>query len=419
MVIAVAEGNSFNAGIFAESSYSNGMLPKHYKASDPHAELVTLMGGSRDFKGYPCTAEALQWQPNVLDIPQGGRLQYVKPIGGPGNGSLTGFLEHLDTNNGHYLAMEGLFRKTWANNDQTGMSGDVTVGTGGAAKDMTLTGTGYTVLTPNTYVKVTQSGQASNTGVGMVVSSSATALTIRMKDTPTAGTGVTWDIVQRLLTDGNEEKSYTIEKGFGDVSEYLVYPGCAVVGGSFQLNARSFIQLVTNWVSNKAIAPKATTISTNSTAYNSGVSVPPFETATNIEGFWENGTYDPNWLIQSVTVAISMPGSGDRDGLGYPGNAGHKYGSFDIEVQIQGAFSYAKLYKDLINGDPTQFAFEALDDNSNGFVLAVPKAMPISGTPTQGDNQSDSNHPVTLKGYLDSGQTVTPLSAALCYFPAA
>ena len=203
-----------------------------------------------------------------------------------------------------------------------------------------------------------------------------TALTVE-----TAGQNVT--LTAQRLKNGIARKSLLVEKLFGDVNEYVYFPGCrigemslsveaqAIVNGTFSITGKEGIGSATSVLG--SIVPAGVKDALNATTNVGNISEAGVPLAT---------------AIRSIEMSVgnnlrAKPQIGSKS----PIDVG--YGFVDVTGTITVYFQDRALFDKFVNHEATSLSFRFTDSEGNIMVFTMPRLYFSSGTPTAPGGNDD------------------------------
>lgn len=225
---------------------------------------------------------------------------------------------------------------------------------------------------------------AANNGVFKILAITATTLqldtTALVVEDPD-GDPIT--LSAKRLKNGTARKSFLIEKKFGDVEEYVAFPGMRV--GQMSLSVESQ-QLVTGTFSFMGKGAVTSATSVLGQAVPAGIT-PSLNAAANVGSIYENETVLAT-ALRSITLQLqnnlrTKPQLGNK----FPVDIG--YGFVDVTGTVQAYFEDLVLYNKFIDHDESSLSFRFTDPDGNIFVFTLPRLYYTNGNPNAGGGNDD------------------------------
>lgn len=284
-------------------------------------------------------------------------------------------------------------------------SGDLTATASGlacTAGDFTTIG-----LTVGKWIKIggTAAGErfstvAANNGWARVTAIAAKTLTL--DNLPTgwgvdAGTGKTIDIwYGDTIKNGTTVRSFTIEKGFLDVTQYFTYKGMVVNNMSLSLSAQN---IMTGSFSFMGMT-HAAGVSSLGTPYAASTE-DVLSSMANVGRMAEGGVVlGPTNYAQSLSVQIQN-NLRAQPAVGVLGSIGVGTGRCDVSGNLTCYFSDRTQYDKYLNGTASSFNFRNVA-GSRAFITTIPAMEFESGTVTASQGNQDVMAQFGYRAKLDT-----------------
>lgn len=238
-------------------------------------------------------------------------------------------------------------------------------------------------IVPYQWIKIAGFSNAGNNGYFRVLTVAALKITVDANLT-TESAGNTITIKGSYIRNGTTQNSFTIEKGFLDISQYIAFTGQVI--NNLQLNVASQ-QIVTGSMSfmGKDASISGTPLDASLTAANANEVV---NAIGNIGSLRENGVEvaTPNFirsfsvnLVNNVRTKYAV-GSDSPIGLGV--------GKIDLTGNLSTYFGNEDIYEKYLNGTRTSLDFRITDSAGNTILIDIPEMEFDSGTVVaQGQDQ--------------------------------
>jgi len=268
-----------------------------------------------------------------------------------------------------------------------------TVGHLFASADLVATASGLTCTAANfltmglavgQWIKIGGTGAAfqfataANNGFARIIAVSATSITL--DNLPTgwgadAGTGKTMKIwFGDTLKNGTTVRSFAMEKGFLDVTQYLVFNGMIVGGMSLNLTAQ---QIATGNFSFLGSAATAAGSSLGTPASPGTEDV--MSAMANVARIWEgNASLGPNNFAQSFSVQVNN-NLRAQQAIGQLALIGVGVGRCDVTGSMNCYFKDRTQYDKYVAGTPSNVNFRMFTAGKRALVCTIPNMEFESG----------------------------------------
>lgn len=202
--------------------------------------------------------------------------------------------------------------------------------------------------------------------------------------TTDAGTGKTVDLwFGDSLKNGTTVRSFTIEKGFLDVTQYMVYKGMVPGQMSLSLSAQNIMTGAFNFLGTTHTA-SGTSLGTPVAATTEDV----MSSMANVGRMAEGGVVlGPTNYAQSMTVQIQN-NLRAQSAIGVLGLVGVGTGRCDVSGNLTCYFSDRTQYDKYLAGTASSFNFRTYA-GSRAFICSIPSLEFESGTVTAGAGNQD------------------------------
>ena len=253
-------------------------------------------------------------------------------------------------------------------------------------------------------------------GWARVVAIAAKALTL--DNLPTgwttdAGTGKTIDLwYGDTLKNGTTVRSFTIEKGFLDITQYLAYKGMVVGQMSMSLSAQN---IMTGSFSFMGMTHTAGASSLGSPVAASTEDV--LSSMANVGRMAEGGVVlGPTNYAQAMSIQIQN-NLRAQPAIGVLGSIGVGTGRCDVSGNLTCYFSDRTQYDKYLAGTTSSFNFRSVA-GSRAFICTIPNMEFETGTVTAGQGNQDVMAQFGYRAKLDTTTSAQILFDRVPYFEA-
>jgi len=201
-----------------------------------------------------------------------------------------------------------------------------------------------------------------------------------------------------VLKMGTTESSFSIEKGFTDIGQYLVYLGCKVSGISLSVQPDSLILLTFKYIGKTAVPPATASADLTPTASSTN---PPFDSFTGsiLEGGVATGA------ITSLELNI------DNQMEGKPvlfsktvGRITHK--RVKVSGTLNTLFTSVAMLNKFLNETASSISFTLTDLLGNAYTFLLPALKYTAGDPPI-TTEGEIIQALSFSAYYDGTQATT------------
>lgn len=267
----------------------------------------------------------------------------------------------------------------------------------------------FTALQLGQWVKIagsTISGQNIIAQVSKSVAPTSTVLTF--EGTPFTGLtgngGAAVTVSASQVKNGTTQRSFTIEKNFGDISQNITNVGLTVNKMSLALASGSILTGSFDFLGKSATAQAGTLLHATvdpSTAFSvmNGVN--------NVSNILEGGSALSGTYIKSLNLDLSNNLRG-QEAIGNLGSVSVASGSIDLTGSLEVYFADAALYQKFINNTTSSLSFRVNDSALNGYVITLAAIEYSDATITAGSINQDVMVSMNFTAVRDavSGNTI-------------
>jgi len=198
------------------------------------------------------------------------------------------------------------------------------------------------------------------------------------------------------LRNGTNQDHFTIEEGFLDITQFLVYKGMAVNSLTLDISSAGRITGSVNFMgfgvdplSNTSIAGAVVTAPTNKV----------FNTSSNVNDVQENNT-SLNNKISSMTLTLENNLRGQK-AVRVLGNAGIGNGQAKVTGNLELYFEDEIMYNKFLNNTDSVLSWLVRDDVGNAYMFTLPKVNYTEGQLDISGPNADTFVPLGVQGIKD------------------
>ncbi len=267
----------------------------------------------------------------------------------------------------------------------------------------------FTNLVKGQWVKIggsSVSGQNIWAQVSTTVDPTATVLTF--EGTPFTGStgsgGAAVTVSASRLVNGTTQPSFTIEKNFADITQFLSYRGMTVSKMALNLASGSILTGSFDFMGKNGARAAVTTLPGTTTASLTNNVMNGVSSVANI---LEGGAVLSSTYIKSLSLSLDNALRG-QDAIGVLGFAGIASGVASITGNLEVYFADGALYDKFIANTASSLSFRVNDGSLNGYVITLPNIKYGSGKITAGGLGQDVMVSMSYQALRDatSGSTI-------------
>ena len=264
----------------------------------------------------------------------------------------------------------------------------------------------FTVLQKGQFFRLVAPGHANNgkiLRVSSTVAPTTTVITVSTSTPLTTGTSVTLcTISSSRLTNGANQKSFSIERQNSDISEYWVYSGMTPSSMDLNISSGSRSTMSFEFMGKKAVRKTTTNLpgtAVESQAYDihSGSTGPACY-------IWVDGAPLVGTFVQSVSLTYDNS-LRTQDAVCELGSIGIGSGTVALTGTLEVYFANGALFDKFVANSSISFTVSTLDDAGNGYIITIPKANLSDLSTSAGGKDQDMMLSIGITGLRDLGNT--------------
>jgi hypothetical protein len=288
--------------------------------------------------------------------------------------------------------MQGALQNTFAvygtNGVGTTFSGTFTTTTLTAGAAPTGSSDFTTGLQRGQWIKVTAPAAANNGKVVRVSTTVAPTTTVITVDanTPFTAEGpiANCTVGAARLSNGTAQPSFSLEKQFLDIVQFLTYRGMTVNKMSFNFSAASLTDGSFEFMGKDVQTGAVTKLPGTATASYT------FDIQNSVKGvgqFWENGIPLASTFVKSISLNVNNNLRGQK-AIANLGNIGIGAGDLAVDGQMEVYFADVTIFNRFLTDTYTSLIIGSQDTAGNGYVISLPRVMLMNAKiVAQGENQ--------------------------------
>lgn len=237
-----------------------------------------------------------------------------------------------------------------------------------------------------------------------------TVITLDSSTPAIASVGATGcTIATSRLSNGVTQPSFTLEKGFGDVTQFIAYTGMTVGKMSLTLTAAGQTDGSFDFLGKNGLRADATVMPGTVTASNT---YEIHNAVTGIGQLWEAGAPITGTYVKMLGVEVDNSLRGQK-ALQNLGNVGIGSGDFSCKGKLSVYFSNGALYDKFANDTYTSLVVSTQDLAKNGYVFSMPRVLLMNGKITAGSKNADVMVEFDYEAFSDDANATAALRKTL------
>lgn len=224
-------------------------------------------------------------------------------------------------------------------------------------------------LSPGQWVQVAGFTESGNNGFARVVSVTASKLVVSGLTLTDDAAGDTVTMGGSMLRNGTSKKSYTLEKKFADITQFISYTGMTVSEFNLNVEAGDIVTGSLAFMGKDGAIAQATVGTGDPTAAPTGT---PCNAVSNVANLREGGAAISGTFAKTLSLALSNALRGQK-AIGVLGNAGIGVGRCEVTGSLSVYFEDETLYEKFLDNTETSIDFRAIDADGNGYIFTLPR----------------------------------------------
>lgn len=246
------------------------------------------------------------------------------------------------------------------------------------------------------WLKVGGFATAGNNGYFQVTSLSANAIGVTPAPGAAEAAGETVTMAGSRVTNGVTDKSFTLEKLFSDISEYVSFVGMRVGGMTLNIQPGQIMTGAFSFMGKSAAAAGSSvgTGTPNAAAANSVLNA-----IDNVDDVREAGDSSS---LDFTEISIQIENNlRSQQAIGTLGAIGIGLGRVSVSGTVQAYFTSRTLYEKFLNDTESSLSFRLVDGDGNAYVIDMPRLKYSEGNPVAGGNDQDVMVPLAYTAFRD------------------
>jgi len=285
-------------------------------------------------------------------------------------------------------ALGGLFANLDSGDDDDGI---ITAGTTAGNLDFVLDDVGNTVTLGSAVVHNIVSGQwfkltGSTTDDGYHLASDVTGQVLTVASITTGETIESVATIKgSMLRNGVTQHSWTLEKFFSDITQYISFTGMMVGSMEMSMAVNEILTGSFNFMG-KDSAIDVTSVGTGAPSDSTTTDV--MNAVSNLGSIMEGGAPITGTFLQNLSINVDA-GLRPQTGIGYLGNVAIGLGRMNITGELSAYFEDASLYNKYLNNTETSVSFNLTDSDGNTYIITLHRVKYSTGEVVAGGVDSD------------------------------
>lgn len=221
--------------------------------------------------------------------------------------------------------------------------------------------------------------------VSLTTAPTTTVITLDSNTPLLVGAGVAnCTVATARLVNGTTQNSYSIEKQFNDITQFLTFQGMTVS----KMNLSFASAAITD--GSFEFMGKTVTRATSTALPGTPVASYTYDIHNAVRGvgqLWEGGSPLTSTFVKSMTMALNNNLRGQK-AIGNLGNVGIGTGDIELTGTCEVYFADGTIYDKFLADTYTSIIISSVDTSGNGYVITLPRVCLMNAKiVAQGENQ--------------------------------
>lgn len=225
------------------------------------------------------------------------------------------------------------------------------------------------------WLKIGGFATAGNNGFAKVVSVAANKVVVSGLTLVNESAGPTVTMAGSMLRNGTTKKSFTFEKKYADIEQFISFVGCIVGGMSLTVEAGAIVTGSLTVLGQGGAIAQATVGTGAPTAAPTGT---PCNAVTNVANVREGGAAITGTFIHNLSLALQNNLRGQK-AIGVLGNCGVGVGRCEVTGTLNVYFEDEVMYEKLLNNTESSLDFRVIDAAGKGYIFTLPRVKYSGG----------------------------------------
>lgn len=319
-----------------------------------HYEL-RLTGESLNFDIQTETSKEIRSDRQTTDLVQ---------VGASANGGI-----NFELSYGEYDAfIASVLQGAWV---EAGTNGESTISATFTTTTLTAsTGTPFANVVAGQWIYISgASTQANNGWFKVLTATSSTVLTFAAATFTAEGPTASVKVSGARVSNGTTQTSFTLEKEFGDVTQFLAYTGMTPSKLSLNIASGSMVTGSFDFLGKNGAAAGATVLPGTKTASLTGGVLNGVSHVANI---LEGGAVMSGVYIKSLSLSADNT-LRVQDAIGTLGAVGIGSGTLSLTGNLELYFANSDLYTKFVNNTDSSLSLRIAGSDGKGYVITLPR----------------------------------------------
>jgi hypothetical protein len=241
--------------------------------------------------------------------------------------------------------------------------------------------------------------------VSSSVSPTTTVITVDAATPLAVGTGVAnTKISTSRLVNGTTQRSFVLEKSFGDVSQFFAYRGMTASKMSLSFQSGAILTGSFDFMGKDALRADLTNMPG---AASASLAYDVMNSVRGVGQIMEGGALLTGTFIKSLSLDIDNKLRG-RDAIGTLGNVSIGAGTLEVKGTMEVYLADGDLYDKFLNNVASSLSLRATDGDGNGYFVSLPNVKYNDAKVQAGGMDQDAMLSIPFTALLDtvSGKTI-------------
>jgi hypothetical protein len=199
-----------------------------------------------------------------------------------------------------------------------------------------------------------------------------------------------------MIRNGTTEKSYSIEKEFEDITQFISYTGMMVSQLTLALASKSIATSALSFMGETAAIAQVTIAGSNVAAPTNDV----MNAVSNVASIREGGSALSGTYAKNLNLTINNNPRA-LDGIGVLGAVGVGLGQCVVTGDMEVYFEDETLYEKFLNGTETSIDWRLADADGNTYIFTLHRVKYSEGNPDIPSSNADTMLPLNFQALRD------------------
>lgn len=231
-------------------------------------------------------------------------------------------------------------------------------------------GTPFVNMVDGQWIKVSGASVSANNGYFKILTkTSSTVLTFAAATFTAEGPTANVNISSSRLVNGTTQRSYTIEKNFSDITQFLAYRGMTASKLSLNFQSGSIVNGTIDFMG-KDMVRAGTTALPGTTTASSTYDI--MNAVSGVGNVLEGGAPLSGTFIKKLDFNFDNALRA-QDAIGTLGAVGIAPGTIMADASMDIYFANGTIYDKFLNNTSSSLSFRSVDGAGNGYIFTFPK----------------------------------------------